>query len=327
MVIAVLALGALDPPRGAAQSPAKPARIGYLAVGSLAAPELRPRLDAIRRGLRELGFVEGQNLAIEARGADGNVERLPALAGELVQLKLDVIVAASTPAARAARQATTTIPIVAIAMGDPVRDGLVASLNRPGGNVTGSTFLGPELVPKRLELLKEALPRATRIAVLWHHGAFSERTTDDMLKASDVAARRLGIRLLVAGVHRPDDIEGAFATWDRERAEALVTLPSSMLFSEAPRLVSLAAKHRLPAMFNGVEFVDVGGLFAYGASISDLNRRGGFYAAQILKGARPADLPVEQPTSFEFAVNLRTAKTLGVTVPSPLVLRASRVIE
>ena len=314
-------------PRVEAQTPSRPARVGYLAVGSLEAPELRQRLEAIRRGLRERGYVEGQNLVMELRGADGNVERLPALARDLLNLKLDVIVAAATPAALAAKQTTTTVPIVAIAMGDPIRDGLVVSLNRPGANVTGSTFLGPELVPKRLEILKEALPRVSRVAVLWHHGAFSERTTSDMVKETKSAARRLGLHLQLVGVRGPEEIDGAFVAAARERAEAFISFPSAMLFGQVPRLVALAAKHRIPAMFNAVEFVELGGLFAYGASLGDLNYRGGLYAGQILKGARPADLPVEQPTSFEFAVNLKTAKTLGVTVPPSLVLRASRVIE
>src|SRR5207249_10807325 len=204
----------------AAQQPPKVAQIGFLVTGSLESPETRVTLDAFRQGLRERGYVEGQNIVIEYRAADGRIERLPGLATELAHPQVDLIVAPNTPAARAAQQATTTIPIVAPVMGDPVGDGLVASLARPGGNITGLTFLGPELVPKRLELLKEALPRVSRVAALWHPGAFGERTTQDMLKATEAAARTLGVQLQLVEARRPDELDRAFSTMTREHSDA-----------------------------------------------------------------------------------------------------------
>ena len=321
-----LSLGAVFILAAALAADAQPARevhrIGYL--GNTAS---QSRVEAFRQGLRELGWVEGQNIVIEPRVADGKIERLPGLATELARLKVDLIVAVATPAARAAQRATTTIPIVAIAMGDPVRDGLVASLARPGANLTGSTFLGPELVPKRLELLKEALPRVSRVAVLWHPGAFSERTMRDMFKETEDVARTLGVRLQFVEVRSPDELDHAFSTMTREHPDALVTFPSTMFFSERRRIVALAAKHRLPSMFNSSEFVEHGGLMAYGASLADLNRRAATYVDRILKGAKPSDLPVEQPTKFELGINLKTAKTLRLTIPPSLLLRADQVIE
>jgi putative ABC transport system substrate-binding protein len=212
-------------------------------------------------------------------------------------------------------------------MGDPVRDGLVASLARPGGNITGSTFLGPQLVPKRLELLKEAIPKVSRVAILWHPGAFGEHTTSDMLKETEAAAGALGVQLQLLGVRGPDEFDRAFSTMARDRADALLVFPSTMLFNERRRLVDLNAKHRLPAMYNGREFAELGGFMSYGASISDLNRRAATYVDEILKGAKPSDLPVEQPTKFELVINLKTAKALGLTIPPTLLTRADEVIE
>ena len=308
-----------------AQPPAKVARIGFLTTGSL--PETQMELDAFRQGLREHGYLERQNIVIEYRAADGQFERLPGLATELMRLRLDLIVAAATPSARAAQQATTTMPIVAIAMGDPVGDGLVTSLARPGGNITGTTFLGPELVPKRLELLKEALPGASRVAILWHPGAFGERTMSDMLKETEASARALGLQLQLVAVQGPDEFDRVFSTMTRRRADALVLFPSVMLFRERSRLVALSAKHRLPSLFNAREFVELGGLMGYGANLPDLIRRTAIYVDKILKGAKPADLPVEQPTKFELVINLKTAKALGLTIPPSLLLRADQVIE
>jgi putative ABC transport system substrate-binding protein len=203
----------------------------------------------------------------------------------------------------------------------------VASLARPGGNITGSTFLGPELVPKRLELLKEALPKVSRVAALWHPGAFGERTTQDMLKGTEAAARTLGVKLQLVEVRRPDELDRAFSTMTRGRSDALIVFPSSMLFSERRRIVALVAKSRLPSMFNNRESVELGGLISYGVSITDLNRRAATYVDKILKGAKPADLPVEQPTKFEFVINLKTAKALGLTIPQSLLGRAEEVIR
>ncbi len=323
----VLTLSLILAPLAAAQQAAKIARIGFLATGSLGSPETQATFDAFRQGLRERGYVEGQNILIEYRAADGKIERFPGLATELARLKVDVILAANTPAARAVQQATTTIPIVVPVIGDPVGDGLVASLARPGGNITGLTFLGPELVPKRLELLKQALPKVSRVAALWHRDAFSERTTRDMLKATEAAARTLGVQLQLVEVRGPNEFDRAFSTMISERADALIVFPSTMLFNERKRIVDLAAKHRLPSMSQAREFVELGGLIAYGASITDLFRRAATYVDKILKGAKPADLPVEQPTKFELVINLKTAKALSLTIPQSVLGRADQVIE
>ena len=314
-----------------AQQAARVPRVGFLITGLLGSPETKASLDAFRKGLRERGYVEGQNIVIEYRGADGNIERLPGLATELARLKVDVIVASATPAGRAAKQATTTIPIIVTAMGDPVGDGLVASLARPGGNLTGTTFLGPRLVPKHLELLKEALPRASVVAILWHRdhfrdaGYWLDKTVDQLL--TEAAARTLRMRLHFAEMRGPNELERAFSTMTREHPDALLVFPSPMLFGERRRIVALAVKHRLPSMFNNREAVELGGLMGYGASVLELQRRTGIYVDKILKGAQPADLPVEQPTKFEFVVNLKTAKALGITIPQSLRLRADHVIE
>jgi putative tryptophan/tyrosine transport system substrate-binding protein len=325
--ITMVSGGILAGPLAARAQPPRVARLGYLVTGSLESPEVRARRDAFRTGLRELGYVEGQDVVIEYRGADSKIERLLGLATELTRLKVDLIVAVATPAARAAQRATITTPIVATAMGDPVRDGLVASLAKPGGNVTGTTFLGPELVPKRLELLKQALPRVARVAGLRHPGAFSDGTMKDMLKETEAAAGTLGVQLQLVDVQSPDGFDRAFATMIRERAEALLVFPSTMLFAQGRRIVALSAKHRLPSMYNAREFVDLGGLIAYGASLIDLNRRAATYVDKILKGAKPADLPVEQPTKFELVINLKTAKALGLTMPQSLLVRADELIQ
>jgi putative ABC transport system substrate-binding protein len=310
-----------------AQQPAKVPRIGFLITGSPESPEARFSFDPFRQGLRERGYVEGRNILIEYRGAEGRIERLPGLAAELVGLKVDLIVAVATPAARAARQATTTIPIVALAMGDPVGDGLVASLARPGGNLTGTTFLGPKLVPKHLELLKEALPRISLVAVLWHPGAFAESTARDTMQEAQASAKTLGVRLHFAPVRDPDEFEAAFSAMTRARPDALLVFPSPMFFAERRRIVALAAQHRLPAVFNSRQAVELGGLIGYGASLFELGRHTATFVDKILKGARPGDLPVEQPTKFELVINQKSAKSLGLTIPPSLLFRADHVIE
>ncbi len=308
-----------------AQQAAKIARIGYLAVSNLAAsPHL---IEAFRQGLRDLGYVEGRNVVIEYRSAEGKFERLPALAAELVALKVDVIVTSSTEGVLAAKQATRTLPIVIAAVGDPVASGLVTSLARPGGNVTGLSALSPELVEKGLELLKQAVPRVSRVAVLWQPGGLGERTEQDILKAADVAGRALGVRLQVVEVRGPADFDRAFSDMTRARAGALAVLPGTMFIIERRRLVDLAAKNRLPAVYPLREFVDAGGLMAYGASLADLFRRAAIYVDKILKGAKPADLPVEQPTKFELVINLKTAKALGLTIPPSVLGRADEVVQ
>jgi ABC-type uncharacterized transport system substrate-binding protein len=310
-----------------AQQGAKVARIGLMLTPPLESPEARAAVDSFRQGLRERGYVEGQNIVIEYRSADGNIERFAEQAMELVRLDLDLIVASNTPAARAARKATITIPIVAPVMGDPVGDGLVASLARPGGNITGMTFLGPELSAKRLELLKQALPAMSRVATLWHPDVFSERTTHEMLTTMEAGAGSLGVQLQLVEVRGVGEFDRAFLAMTREHADALIVFPSPMLFSERRRIVDLATRHRLPSMSVAREFVELGGLMAYGASINELYRRAGGYVDKILQGNKPADLPVEQPTKFELVINLKTAKTLGITVPLSLQVAADEVIE
>src|SRR3984893_12204999 len=310
-----------------AQQPKKVARIGFLATGSLESPEGRTTLNAFYQGLREHGYIDGENVIVEVRAADSKIERFPALASDLVRLNVDLIVASNSVAGRAVQQATTTIPVVVPVMGDPVGDGLVASLARPGGNITGLTFLGPQLVPKRLALLKEALPSTSQVAALWHPGAYGERTMNDMMAEAEEAALILGVHLRLVAVHSPDDLDSAFSTVAGERADALLVFPSPMLFNQRKRIVDLAAEHRLPIMAMGKEFVQLGGFMSYGADVIDFNRRCVAYVDKILKGAKPADLPVQQPTKFELFINLKPAKTLGIEIPPSLVARADEVIE
>ncbi len=322
--LGTLAGNLLVAPRAAsAQQAAKVARIGYLATNL--APS--PYREAFRQGLRDLGYVEGRNVLIEYRDAEGKSERLPPLAAELVALKVDVIVAPSTPAALAAKQATRTLPIVFAGAADPVTSGLVTSLARPGGNVTGLSLLAPELVGKCLEQLKQAVPGVSRVAVLWQPGALGERTDKDMLKEAEVAARVLGVRLQFVEARGLEDFDRAFSDMTRARAGALTVLPSNMFLGERRRLVDLAAKHRLPAVYSSRDFIDAGGLMAYGANIADMQRRAATYVDKILKGAKPGDLPVEQPTKFELVINLKTAKALGLTIPPSLLQRADEIIQ
>jgi putative ABC transport system substrate-binding protein len=308
-----------------AQQAAKVPRIGFLSLNLAPNSHLH---EAFRQGLRDLGYIQGRNIVIEIRDAEGKYERLPALAAELVALKVDVIVTGGgTPPALAAKQATKTIPIVFASAPDPVTDGLVASLARPGGNVTGLSNINPELVGKCLEQLKQAVPGVSRVAVLWQPGFMDERTDREMLKAEDVAARALGVRLQVVEARGPADLDRAFSDMTKARAGALTVLPSAMLFTERRRLVDLATKTRLPAVYPQKEFVEAGGLMAYGPSLADLFRRAATYVDKILRGAKPADLPVEQPTKFELIINLKTAKALGLTIPPSLLQRADQVIE
>lgn len=311
----------------AARAQPKIARIGYLVTGTTEPTNTSGFLDAFRQGMRDLGYVEGQSFMIDVRSAEGQVERFALLAEELVGLRVDVIVATNSLAARGAQQATSTIPVVVPVMGDPVRDGLVASLSRPGGNITGLTFLGPQLLPKRLDLLKQALPNAARVAALWHPRAYGERTMSEMTTEAEAAARSLGLELRPVAVQAPDELERAFATIATERIDALIVYPSPMLFSEYRRIIRLAQTYRLATMAMGREFVAFGGLLAYGASIGDLHRQAATYVDKILKGVKPADLPVEQATHFELTVNLTTAKSLDLVIPHSILIRADEVIE
>jgi putative ABC transport system substrate-binding protein len=311
-----------------AQQATKVPRIGTLSPGrsELSDPTLN-MLNAFLQGLHELGYTEGQNVAIERQYADGSSDRLRELAAELVRRKPDMIVAFSTTAARPAKQATDTIPIVAVGMADPVADELVASLARPGGNVTGTTFLGPELVAKRLQLLREVVPGLSRVAALWHPHAYSERTMAGVLNEIEVAARTLGLQLQLVPAVGPDDLVSAFDAMAREHADALIVMPSPMLFSEYGRIVSIAANSRLPAMGAAREFVDLGGLMSYGVNLPDLARQTATYVDKILKGAKPAELPVEQPIKFELVINLKTARELRLAISREFLLVADDVVE
>ena len=311
------------PSAAQAQQAVKMARIGYLA-SNLAN---QGPLDAFRQGLRDVGYVEGRNVVIEYRDAQGKLDPLPALAAELVALKVDVIVASSTAAALAARRATTIVPIVFATIPDPVATGLVASLARPGGNVTGLSNLNADLVGKCLEYFTQAVPAARRIAILWQPGAFGEHTEKEMLKAAEVAARVLGIELQFVEARGPADIDKAFSEITGARADAVAVLVSGMLLGERQRLVDLAARNRLPVIYTFRELVDAGGLMSYGTSLADLFRRAASYVDKILKGTKPADLPVEQPIKLELVINLKTAQVLGLTVPPTLLAHADQVIE
>ena len=287
----------------------------------------RATLNSLVAGLRELGYAEDQNIVIERLFGESNADRLRELAAELVKRQVDVIVALSTTAARPARQATTVIPIVAIAMADPVEDDLVASLARPGGNVTGTTFLGPELVAKRLQLLSEVVPQHSRVAILWHPRAYGDRTMAGMLKEAERAAVALGIQLQFVPATSPEDITGAFSLMIRERADALSVFPSPVLFAAYGRIAGIAAEKRLPTIYAAREGVEVGGLMSYGANLPNLARQTAVYVDKILKGAKPAQLPVQQPTKFELAINLKAARALELTIPPSLLASADEVIE
>ena len=307
-----------------AQQAAKVPRIGYVSASLAVNPHLA---EAFRQGLRDLGYVEGKNIVIEYRSAEAKLDRFPALAAELVALKVDVIVTANTRAALAAKQATKTIPIVFASPADPVTSELVTSLAHPGGNVTGVSSQTPELAGKCLELLKQAIPKVNRVAALWHRD-YGERAQKDILREADVAARALGIRLQsVQARGGPENFDRAFSEMKQARAEALTVLTSVMFMSARRPLVDLAVKNRLPAVYPVRDFVDDGGLMSYGPHYPDLYRRAATYVDKILKGAKPADLPVEQPTKFELVINLKTAKAFRLTIPPLLLLRADQVVE
>ena len=320
-LLAGFAAGALIVPgRGRAQ-PTKPARIGRLSPLSAEADD--SNLAAFRRGLRELGWVEGQHYTIETRFADGNGDRLPGLAAELVRDRVDLILIGSTPGTLAVKKATTTIPIVMVTTGDPVAGGLVASMRRPGGNVTGVTALGQALNVKRLEILKETLPGVARVAVLANTGS---PYTRQFLAERDDAARALGLQVRVHEV-RDLAFDRTFAAIRADRSEALMVLPDATLITHRRQIVELAARSRLPTVYGEREFVDAGGLMFYGASLADMYKHAALYADKILKGAKPADLPIEQPTKLELVVNLKTARTLGLTIPPEVLARADHVVE
>ena len=321
--IGTLTGGLLAAPLAAeAQLPAKVPRVGYLF--SFTPPEGKHLWEACRHGLRELGYVEGHNVVLEPRWADGRHERLPALAADLVRLKTDVIVSAATPASRAAKAATRSIPIVIVAVGEPVKTGLVTSLARPGGNVTGLSLLTTDLSGKRVELLAEFVRPISRVAVLAHpdnpvHAVFLEETRE--------AAQRLGVQIQSLQARNPREIEQAFDAAAADRVVALIVFDDPVIWSYRTQIVTQAARRKLPVMYGYREFVDDGGLMSYGPDRIDHYRRTAIYVDKILKGAKPADLPVQQSTKFDLVINLKTAKALGLTIPPSLLQRADQVIE
>ena len=323
LLLVALTLGIAGAPSAVgAQQPQKVFRVGYLDSG-VAAPGA-PLFESFRQGLRDLGWVEGQNIAIEVRSAEGKYERLPQLAAELVRLNVDVIVALSTPASLAAKHATTTIPIVIGRVADPIGSGLVASLARPGGNITGWTHLGRELRAKYVDLVRETIPGSTRIGVLWNpanpiHGP--------SLKNVQAAAKALQVQVHAVGVQGPEKHESAFSALTGKHAEALVVFPDGMFLAQGERIVALAARSRLPAICGMTEITRAGGLMGYGVNLPDMYRHGASFVDKVLKGAKPADLPIEQPTKFELVINLKTAKALGLTIPQSVLIRADEVIR
>jgi putative ABC transport system substrate-binding protein len=307
-----------------AQQVGKVYRIGYLHAGGRV--PFTTMMDAFKDALRELGYVEGKNLIIDYRFAEGRYDRLPDLAAELVRLKVDIIVTNPTPATVAAKNATETIPIIMISGSvDPVGLGLVASLARPGGNVTGLSYgASPEIFSKGLELLKETVPKVHRVAILSNPGSPIQPL---IIRELIVAGRSLGVQLQLLEVRDPKEFDGAFAAMVKEHAGALLVVGDALFNLHGARLADLAARSRLPAAYGTRDLVQAGGLMSYGPSIRDLHRRGAVYVDKILRGAKPADLPVEQPTKFELVINLKTAKTLGLTIPPSLLARADQVIE
>jgi putative ABC transport system substrate-binding protein len=305
-----------------AQQATKTWKIGVLVSSS--APLNASRDEGLRQGLREFGYVEGKNIVLEFRYADGKLERLPELAGELVRARPDVIVVGGTRVAVAAKQATGTIPIVLAGAGDPIRAGLVSSYMRPGGNVTGVARLSPDFIGNRVGLVKQAVPKAARMAVLSNPDNPGHRSG---LKDIELGASAWGMTLRPVAVRSSKDFEGAFSAAIKGGADALFVLPDAFFHSHAAQIVELAAKHRLPAMYDRSEFVEVGGLMSYGVNVVDLSQRAAWYVDQIFKGAKPAGLPLVEPTRSELVINLNTAKQLGITVPPEMLARANKVIK
>jgi putative tryptophan/tyrosine transport system substrate-binding protein len=305
-----------------AQQPTKIPRIGYLSTVSPAVNATR--IEALRQGLRELGYVEGKNILIEWRYAEGKVDRLPSLAAQLVHLKVDLIVTAASPPTRAAKELTSTIPIVMAFDDDPVGSGFVASLARPGGNITGLSSLALEIGGKQLELLKEIIPRLSRVAIL---GTSAVPQYANLVKEIDLAAKAVGVKVQHLDVLNASDLENAFGAASKALAGAVLVIGSPILNSHRTQIVVLAAKSRFPAIYSRPEYVQDGGLLYYGTSFPDLFHRAATYVDKILKGAKPGDLPVEQPTKFELVINLKNAKQIGLTIPPQVLARADRVIR
>jgi len=318
MFVVACVLTAIGVPHAAGQ-PTRLPRVGYLRL--LEVPGFD---DAFRKGLRELGYVEGQNIRVEYRYAGGSADRLAELAADLVNLRVDVIVAGGTQAVEAARRATTTIPIVFPVTFDPVAAGFVGSLARPGGNLTGLSPLNPTVTAKRVELLREVVPHIARVAVLRNP---TNSGSAFVLRETEGAAKRLGIRVQALEARRPDELEGAFRAAVTEQAGALMLISDNLFFTQQRRIIDLASRHRLPVMFDTRDFVEAGGLMSYGTDLTELFRRSATYVDKILKGARPAELPVEQAMKFELLINLKMARLIGLTIPPSVLLRADRVVE
>jgi len=307
-----------------AQTPSRISRIGYVSVGSASDPRRAALLDAFRQGLNDLGYVENKNIRIDARFAEGTYERLPTLAAELVGLAPDVIVAYATPATRAVRDATKAIPIVMSAVVDPVATGLVAGLGRPGGNVTGLSLMSPEIIGKQIQLLTELIPKLARVAILWNP---SNPSNAPQLREAELAAQTLRVQLQPLEARDRHALDGAFVAMTRERAGALVVLVDGLLVDQRVAIARLAAKTRVPAVYGLREHVEAGGFMFYGASTAESNRRAAVFVDKILRGARPGDLPVEQPTKFELIINRGIAKALGLAIPQPILVRSDEIFE
>jgi putative tryptophan/tyrosine transport system substrate-binding protein len=321
-ILAVALIFSLGGAVAQAQQPAKIPRIGFL--GAASDPAITERLDAFRQGLRELGYIEGKNIAVELRSAEGKPDRLPALAAELVRLKVEVIVTAGPLPTRSVKEVTSTIPVVMAFDTDPVGNKFVASLARPGGNITGLSDFAPEISGKGLELLKEILHRLSRVAVL---GTSTRPGNAQSLKETELAAGALGVKLQHLDVLDPKNIDTAFRAAGKEHADGALVMQSAIFTSHRSQIAKLAVKSRLPAIYARREYVEDGGLMSYGVSLYDLDRRAATYVDKILKGAKPADLPVEQPTKFELVINLKAAKQIGLTIPPNVLARADRVIK
>jgi putative ABC transport system substrate-binding protein len=308
----------------AAESPEKMPRVGYISPGSSSDPARLRRFEAFRQGLRELGYVEGQSIVLEPRWAEGKYDRYPGLAADLVRLKVDVIVASGGAATLAVKQATRTIPIVMSVVIDPVGSGLVPSLAHPGGNLTGTSMMAPDLVGKQLEVLKEVVPKVLRVALLWNP---ANPGSASQLREAEAVARALKVGLQTLEARNPQEIDSAFAAMTKERAAALMVLVDAIFTNQVRQIADLAAKRRLPSIYGQREYAEAGGLMVYSSNPFELERRAATFVDKLLKGAKPADLPIEQPSKFELVINLKTAKALGLTLPSSVLLRADQVIE
>ena len=320
--ITLLGGAAAWPLAARAQQSAKVPRIGFLGLGTASA--WAPRLEPLRAGLRDLGYVEGKNILIEYRWAEGKYERFPALINELVAQKVEIIVTAGTPASLAVKKAAPSIPLVMIAVGDPIGTRLIDSLANPGGNATGLTSMAVDLEGKRLELLREVIPKLSHVAVFWNPASPFQVNSEKELQA---AARGFKIKVLSLGVQSPEQFDNAFATIRKERPRALLVLADRLFLHHRTRIMEFATKNRLPGIYAYLELVEAGGLMSYGPSYADMHRRAAMFLDKIIKGRKPSDLPVEQPMKFDFVINLKAAKRIGVTVPPNVLVRASRVIR